>query len=162
VRIHDLGAALFESGFITLDEQSTALGLPRSTTWTIVSGNHKASGLLAPFIIRMLSAPHLPELVRIKLLTYVDEKLAGLYGHNRAQCIRFAAHCSSMGSTSYRALMKCVAVVRLLSQVNSPRIVWRTFARWNKAHWGFLLLLVFVGNVLVATVAWIAVRLVTG
>jgi hypothetical protein len=100
VRILDLGAALFESGFITLDEQSTALGLPRSTTWTIVSGNHKASGLSAPIIIRMLSAPHLPELVRIKLLTYVDEKLAGLYGHNRAQRIRFAAHFSSMGSTS--------------------------------------------------------------
>jgi hypothetical protein len=98
VRIYDLGATLVESGFITLDEQSTALGLPRSTTWTIVSGNHKASGLSAAIIIRLLSAPHLPALVRIKLLTYVDEKLAGLYGHNRVQLIRFAAHFSSMGS----------------------------------------------------------------
>ena len=68
VRIHDLGAALVESGFITLGEQSTALGLPRSTTWTIVSGNHKASGLSVAIIIRLLSASHLPALVRIKLM----------------------------------------------------------------------------------------------
>jgi hypothetical protein len=69
VRIHDLGAALVESGFITLGEQSTALGLPRSTTWTIVSGNHKASGLSVAIIIRLLSASHLPALVRIKLMS---------------------------------------------------------------------------------------------
>ena len=34
------------------------------------------------------------------------------------------------------------------------------FARWNKPQWALLLLLVFAGNVLVATIAWIIVRLV--
>jgi hypothetical protein len=34
------------------------------------------------------------------------------------------------------------------------------FARWNKPRWGLLLLLVFPGNVLVATIAWIIVRLI--
>jgi hypothetical protein len=48
----------------------------------------------------------------VTILTYVDEKLAGLYGHNKTQLRRFAA-----GS-------------------------------------------LFAGNVLVATVAWIIVRLV--
>jgi hypothetical protein len=36
------------------------------------------------------------------------------------------------------------------------------FARWNKPRWGLFLLLVLAGNVLVATLAWIIVRLVTG
>ena len=44
--------------------------------------------------------------------------------------------------------------------------IWRKgplpFARWSKLRWGLLLLLVFAGNVLVATIAWIIVRLVTG
>ena len=37
-----------------------------------------------------------------------------------------------------------------------------SFARWNKPKRGLFLLLVFAGNVLVATLAWIIVRLVTG
>jgi hypothetical protein len=34
------------------------------------------------------------------------------------------------------------------------------FARWNKPRWALLLLLVFTGNILVATIAWISVRFV--
>jgi hypothetical protein len=34
------------------------------------------------------------------------------------------------------------------------------FTRRSKVRWGLLLLLVFAGNVLVASVAWIIVRLV--
>jgi hypothetical protein len=36
------------------------------------------------------------------------------------------------------------------------------FARRSKVRWALLLLLVFAGNILVATIAWIIVRLVTG
>ena len=36
------------------------------------------------------------------------------------------------------------------------------FTRRSKVRWGLLLLLVFAGNILVATIAWIIVRLVTG
>jgi hypothetical protein len=35
------------------------------------------------------------------------------------------------------------------------------FTRRSKVRWGLLLLLVFAGNVLVATIAWISVRLAT-
>ena len=50
--------------------------------------------------------------------------------------------------------------------IDEPASIWRKgpppFARWNKPQRALLLLLVFAGNVLVATIAWIIVRLVTG
>jgi hypothetical protein len=61
-----------------------------ATAWTILKGNHKASGLSAAIISRMLSSPALPPLARATLLTYVEEKVAGLYGHNKIQLRRFA------------------------------------------------------------------------
>jgi oligoribonuclease (3'-5' exoribonuclease) len=68
-----------------------ALGLPRSTTWTLLVSNHKASGLSATVINRMLAAAQLPPLVRARIFEYVDEKTAGLYGHSKIQLRRFAA-----------------------------------------------------------------------
>jgi len=48
----------------------------------------------------------------------------------------------------------------------SLRAIWRngllSFVRWNKPGRGLFLLLVLAGNVLVATLAWIIVRLITG
>ena len=118
-RIRELAAVLAASGFVTLDEQAKALGLSRSTAWAVLKANHKASGLAAGTINQMLSSPELPPHVRATILTYIEEKLAGLYGHNKTQLRRFAA-----GLVRVRAL--------------------------------------FAGNVLVATLAWIIVRLVTG
>jgi hypothetical protein len=46
-KIRELGHALVDSGFMTLDDQSKALGLARSTTWTILRTSHKGSGLSA-------------------------------------------------------------------------------------------------------------------
>ena len=112
IRIKELGAALAADGFVTLDEQARALGLSRSTAWAVLQANHKASGLTVPTINRMLSSPELPPSARVTILTYIEEKLAGLYGHNKKQLRRFAAG------------------------------------------------LLFAGNVLVATLAWIIVRLV--
>jgi hypothetical protein len=40
-----LGQALIDAGLRTLDAQADALGLPRSTAWTIVKTCHKTSGL---------------------------------------------------------------------------------------------------------------------
>jgi hypothetical protein len=113
-RIKEIGAALAADGFVTVDEQARALGLSRSSAWAVLKADHKASGLTAPTINRMLSSPELPPRARATILTYIEEKLAGLYGHNKKQLRRFAA-----GS-------------------------------------------LFAGNVLVATLAWIIVRLVTG
>jgi hypothetical protein len=90
-KIKELGGALITAGFRTLDEQARALGLSRSTAWAVLKANHKASGLAAATISRMLSSPELPTHVRATILTYVEEKLAGLYGHNKIQLRRLAA-----------------------------------------------------------------------
>jgi hypothetical protein len=89
-KLRELAAVLATSGFVALDEQAKALGLSRSTAWTVLKGNHKASGLSAATITRMLSSPALPQGVRVTLLSYVEEKMAGLYGHNKMQLRRFA------------------------------------------------------------------------
>ena len=120
IRIKEVGAALAASGLVALDEQARALGLSRSTAWAVLQANHKASGLTVPTINRMLSSRELPPNVRFTILKYVEEKLAGLYGHNKKQLRRFAAGFD-------------------------PR---------NRGH------SLFAGNVLVATIAWIIVRLV--
>jgi len=91
IRIKEVGAALAASGLVALDEQARALGLSRSTAWAVLKANHKASGLTAATISRMLSLPELPPHVRATILMYVEEKLAGLYGHNKEQLSRFKA-----------------------------------------------------------------------
>ncbi len=93
-KIRELGDALIDAGLLTLDEQATALGLCRSTTWTIFRANHKASGLSATIINRMLMSPQLPPLARAKIVEYVQEKAAGLHGHNKMQLRRFDARLS--------------------------------------------------------------------
>jgi hypothetical protein len=48
----------------------------------------------ASIINRMLAVPELPPLVRTKILEYVEEKAAGLYGGSRSQRRKFAARLS--------------------------------------------------------------------
>ena len=93
-KIRELGHVLVDAGFLTLDEQSKALGLARSTTWTILRAGHKGSGLSAAMIKRMLLSPELPPLARSKILEYATDKLAGVYGGSRRQQRRFFARLS--------------------------------------------------------------------
>jgi hypothetical protein len=88
-KIREVGHALVDAGFLTLDEQSKALGLARSTTWTILRASHKGSGLSAAIIKRMLLSPQLPPLARRKILEYTTDKLAGVYGGSQTQRRRF-------------------------------------------------------------------------
>jgi hypothetical protein len=88
-KIRELGTALAASGFHTLDEQAHALGVPRSTAWTILRVHHKGSGLSAGIICRMLKNPRLPARVRTVLMEYVAEKCAGAYGHRNPQRWQF-------------------------------------------------------------------------
>jgi hypothetical protein len=88
-KIRELGQALVDAGFLTLDEQAQALGLARSTTWTILRASHKGSGLSAAIIKRMLLSPQLPPLARRKILEYTTDKLAGAYGGSRTQRLKF-------------------------------------------------------------------------
>jgi hypothetical protein len=101
-KIRKLGDALVLEGFLTLDQQAEVLGLCRSTAWTILKANHKASGLSAAVINRMWAAPRLPPLVRAKMLEYIDEKIAGSYGHSKTQIRRFTARLSGKGFNQAR------------------------------------------------------------
>src|SRR5262245_7790525 len=79
-KIREIRDALVESGHVALDDQASVLGISRSTTWTVVGGTHKTSGLSASVIARMLAAPRLEPAVRSKILEYVSEKSNGHYG----------------------------------------------------------------------------------
>src|SRR5262245_65868741 len=85
-KICELRDALSAAGLHTITEQSVALGICRSTAWTIGKANHKGSGLSAAIINQMLAAPQLPLSVREKILEYVDNKAGGRYGHSEKQC----------------------------------------------------------------------------
>jgi len=67
-------------GLVALDDQAQALGLSRSTTWTLLRGVHKSSGLSTATVNKILSAPRLPPKVRLKVLEYVSDKVTGTYG----------------------------------------------------------------------------------
>ena len=90
-RIRDLRQALIEAGHKSLDQQATALGLCRSTTWTVLRGDHKCIGLGAALVARMWVAPELPPTARTILANYITEKSEGAYGHNEDQRERFIA-----------------------------------------------------------------------
>lgn len=80
-KIRELEGALTAAGVIGLDAKARALGLSRSTMWTLLKGNHKGSGLSMSVISRIFNAPDLPPLVKAKVIEYVQEKALGYYGH---------------------------------------------------------------------------------
>jgi hypothetical protein len=88
-KISEIADALVESGLRSLDEQAEALGVSRSTAWTIVKIQFKGTGLIAPTINRILASPNLPHSVRIKVIEYAREKVAGRYDHRAARIRRF-------------------------------------------------------------------------
>jgi hypothetical protein len=90
-KIREIGEALITAGFVSLDAQAKALGLPRSTAWTILSVEHKSTGISAKIICRMLSSERLPPLVRAKIMEYAEEKATGIYGGTKTQHRRFAS-----------------------------------------------------------------------
>jgi hypothetical protein len=94
-KIREIGEALAASNVGTLDRKAEVLGLSRSTTWTLLQGNHKSSGLSVMIINRMLAAPGLPSEVRAKVLEYVEEKTAGRYGHSKHVRRRFVNRLSA-------------------------------------------------------------------
>lgn len=93
-KIKEVGEALIADGFCALDQQAKALGLSRSTTWTILKASHKSSGLSAAVINRMLASPQLPPRVRLKIFEYVHEKSAGHYGDSKRKINKFTTQIS--------------------------------------------------------------------
>lgn len=100
LKLKELSDALVAAGFISLDEQASALGLSRSTTWTILNAKHKNYGLSGALINRILRKPGLHPRVRGKLIEYVQEKAAGQYGHNKTQLRRFRDRLSTRGTST--------------------------------------------------------------
>ena len=90
-KIREIGNALTTAGIVSLDAQAKALGLPRSTAWTILSAEHKGTGISARIICRMLNSEPLPLRVRAKIVEYAKEKAAGIYGGTEMQHRRFAS-----------------------------------------------------------------------
>src|SRR5207253_10520344 len=88
-KMREIREALIAEGCASLDDQAAALGLSRSTTWTIMKANHKSSGLSASVLNRMLSAPRLQPRVRKTILEYIADKSAGHYGNGKEQLRKF-------------------------------------------------------------------------
>jgi predicted DNA-binding transcriptional regulator AlpA len=90
-KIAELRQALIAQGFVSLSQQAAALGLSRSTTWHLLKGNHKSSGLSATVVRRMLKSPQIPPDAKLIIEDYVQEKLAGAYGHKKSRVRVFRA-----------------------------------------------------------------------
>ena len=107
-KIRDLRQALIDAGYQSLDQQATALGLSRSTAWAVLQGHHKASGLSAAIVSRMMASQRLPPSASTVLLEYIKERSAGAYGHNGTQVSRFLRrlneNCATEGSSAVRSV----------------------------------------------------------
>ena len=88
-KIAQLREALVAAGFETLTQQAAVLGLSRSTAWVVMRGDHKASGLSAVTIKRILASPNLPPSARRLIEEYICEKLLGGYGDSKSSLDRF-------------------------------------------------------------------------
>jgi hypothetical protein len=80
---------MIANGINSLDQQATALCLPRSTAWSVLHGNHKCSGLNAALVVRMLRSEKLPEDARRIVIQYIRERVNGAYGHSERLRRRF-------------------------------------------------------------------------
>lgn len=93
-KIHEIAETLVSDGFHTVDGQAEVLNVCRSTAWFLLHSHHKASGLSARVVNRILASPRLPSAVRARTLEYVEEKASGHYGHSLKQRRRFIAQLS--------------------------------------------------------------------
>jgi hypothetical protein len=76
VAFHEISNALIASVYTTLDEQAKALGLHRSTAWTIVKTKHKLGRLSTKTTARILANPETPASVRTVVEEYITERFA--------------------------------------------------------------------------------------
>ncbi|HEX3339170.1 MAG TPA: hypothetical protein VHT68_08355 [Pseudolabrys sp.] len=72
-KIQDITEALISSGYTSLDRQAKALGLSRSTAWTIIRSTHKLGRLSTKTIERITTNPETPPLVLMVIQEYAAE-----------------------------------------------------------------------------------------
>jgi hypothetical protein len=72
--VQHIADALVAAGYSSLDDQAKALGVHRSTAWTIVKAKHKLGYLNASTTERMLANPELPPCIHDVLKKYKTER----------------------------------------------------------------------------------------
>ena len=72
--LQQIREALIKSGYRKLDQQAKALGLRRSTAWTIVNAKHKLGRLSAKTTTCILANPDTPPSVRSVIQKYLAER----------------------------------------------------------------------------------------
>ena len=75
IDLQQIREALIKSGHSKLDQQAKALGVHRSTAWTIVKAKHKLGRLNAQTTRRILANPDTPPDVRSVIQKYLAERL---------------------------------------------------------------------------------------
>ena len=83
-KLAEIREALVAAGFDTAAKQSIALGVSRPTAWALLNRDKRA-GPSSIIIKRILSSPNLPPIARRKVEQYVEDKIAGLYGHSESR-----------------------------------------------------------------------------
>jgi hypothetical protein len=90
VGLQHISEALIASGYTKLDAQAKALGLHRSTAWTIIKTKHKLDRLSTKTVKRILANPELPPSVRSVIQDYLAERADALDRRTRlAQKLEF-------------------------------------------------------------------------
>ena len=89
LRIREINEALEACRIYSLNHKAAVLGLPRSTTYTIIRAQHKSTGISAKILAQMLNSPQLPLPVRVKIEQYAREKASGFYGSTKRQQRQF-------------------------------------------------------------------------
>src|SRR6476619_1850442 len=79
-KLAEIREALVAAGCDSAAKQAVALGVSRPTACALLNRDKK-DGPSAVVIKRILASPHLPPTARRKVEEYVEEKIAGLYGH---------------------------------------------------------------------------------
>jgi hypothetical protein len=74
ITLQDIANAVIVEGYYSLDQQANALGIHRSTAWTIMKNKHKLGRLSEKTTSRMLAQPGLPPSVRALILRYLMDK----------------------------------------------------------------------------------------
>jgi hypothetical protein len=78
ITLLDIANAVIVEGYYSLDKQANALGIKRSTAWTIMKNKHKLGRLSEKTTSRMLAQPGLAPSVRAVILQYVMERSRNL------------------------------------------------------------------------------------
>ena len=84
IGLQHISMALIACGYTSLDQQAKALGIHRSTAWTIINTKHKLGRLSAKTTSRILANPQTPSPVRAVVLQYMAER-SGTSGEGNRQ-----------------------------------------------------------------------------